>query len=159
MRRTLTSAFAAALVALGAAGAAQAQDVVRTAPQFDIGIFAGGAYTTNWFTIGDEGMKPGPSGIFGAEATYWLSPTFGIRLNGKYAPMHLPHGGAFQSDSWVMNSWFYDLDLMWRPMFWSNGGFLSSMYVFVGGGGLTANPAGKAPPGCLAIAVYIAAGV
>ena len=49
MRRALTSAFAAALVALGAAGHAQAQDlVVRTAPQFDIGIFAGGAYTTSW---------------------------------------------------------------------------------------------------------------
>jgi len=30
---------------------------VRTAPQFDLGIYAGGTYTTDWFNVGDEGPK------------------------------------------------------------------------------------------------------
>src|SRR3954471_22848452 len=154
MRRALTSAFAAALVALGAAGHAQAQDmVVRTAPQFDIGIFAGGAYTTNWFTSGDNGYKPEVSPVFGAEATYWLSPTFGVRLDGKFLPSHMPRGVGSVSDGWPENVWTYDLDLMWRPMFWSGTGFLSSMYVFLGGGGLTADAA-FASSECLTKALF-----
>jgi hypothetical protein len=158
MRRALTSAFAAALVALGAAGHAQAQDlVVRTAPQFDIGIFAGGAYTTDWFSIGGEGYKPEFSPVFGAEATFWLSPTFGLRLDGKYLPSHMPKGPNFDSDRWLENVWTYDLDLVWRPMFWSGTGFMSSMYVFVGGGGLTADPPGSGE--CLGIAAFAANGV
>jgi hypothetical protein len=157
MRRALTSAFAAALVALGAAGHAQAQDlVVRTAPQFDIGIFAGGAYTTDWFSIADEGYKPGLSPVFGAEATFWLSPTFGLRLDGKYLPSHMPQRET-ESDRWLENVWTYDLDLVWRPMFWSGTGFMSSMYVFVGGGGLTADPPGSGE--CLGIAQFAANGV
>ena len=159
MRRALTSAFAAALVALGAAGHAQAQDMtVRTAPQFDIGIFAGGAYTTNWFTIGGEGYKPEFSPVFGAEATYWLSPTFGVRLDGKYLPSHMPNGPQYESTHWPQNVWTYDLDLLWRPMFWSSTGFMSSMYVFVGGGGLTADPFGPGTE-CLALAPFAANGV
>jgi hypothetical protein len=160
MRRTLASAVAAALVVAGTAGAAQAQDMtVRTAPQFDIGIFAGGAYTTNYFTIGDNGFKPGASAVFGAEATYWLSPTFGLRLDGKYLPSKLPQDAdVFTSDNWVNNVWTYDLDLMWRPMFWSsNGGMMSSLYLFLGGGGLTSNVAGQG--GCVGAANFIANGV
>jgi hypothetical protein len=159
MRRALTSAFAAALVALGAAGHAAAQDmVVRTAPQFDIGIFAGGAYTTDWFSIADEGYKPELSPVFGAEATYWLSPTFGVRLDGKYLPSHLPKGPGFDSDRWLENVWTYDLDLVWRPLFWSGTGFINSLYVFAGGGGLTANPFGPDAE-CLALAQFSANGV
>src|SRR6185436_3685870 len=42
MKRFATSALAAVLVVAGSAGVARAQDMtVRTAPQFDIGIFAG----------------------------------------------------------------------------------------------------------------------
>ena len=67
MKRFATSALAAVLVVAGSAGAARAQDMmVRTAPQFDIGIFAGGAYTTNWFSIGGDGYKPEFSPVFGA---------------------------------------------------------------------------------------------
>ena len=160
MKRTLTSALAAAVVALGAAGHVQAQDMtVRTAPLFDIGIFGGGAWTSNWFTIGDNGYKPGFSPVFGAEATYWLSPTFGIRLDGKYLPEKLPqNSNTFTSDRWLSNDWFYDLDLLWRPMFWSsNGGFLSSMYVFLGGGALTSDPVGKSQ--CVGLAIYVGNGV
>ena len=160
MRKLATSALAAALVAVGTAGQAQAQDmVVRTAPLFDIGIFGGGAWTSNWFNIGDNGYKPGFSPVFGAEATYWLSPTFGIRLDGKYLPEKLPQDeDTFTSDRWLSNDWFYDLDLVWRPMFWSsNGGFLGSMYVFLGGGGLTSDPVGKSQ--CIGLALYLANGV
>ena len=160
MRRTLASALAVALVALGAAGHASAQDMttVRTAPQFDIGISAGGAFNSAWFTIGDNGFAPKIAPIFGAEATFWLSPTFGIRANGQYMPSTLPQDAdVFDTDSYVMNNWFYGLDLMWRPMFWSNGGFMSSMYVFLGGGGLTTNIAGDG--GCLGIAGFLANGV
>ncbi|HET7232259.1 MAG TPA: hypothetical protein VFJ16_19795 [Longimicrobium sp.] len=144
MRKVATSALAA-MLAVGVAGQAGAQDMgtVRTAPQFDIGISAGGAWSSNWFQIGDNGFKPGVAPIFGAEATYWLSPTFGIRANGQYMPSKLPQDAdVFESDRWLVNNWFYGLDLMWRPMFWSNPGFLGSMYVFLGGGGLTSNPAG-----------------
>src|SRR5215212_7960815 len=157
MKRFATSALAAALVVAGSAGVARAQDMtVRTAPQFDIGIFAGGAYTTAWFSIGDESYKPEFSPVFGAEATYWLSPTFGLRLDGKYLPSHMPKGPgtAGFDDRWLENVWTYDLDLVWRPMFWSGTGFMSSMYVFVGGGGLTADPPGTGE--CLAIAPYAA---
>jgi len=160
MRRSLASAVAAALVVAGAAGQARAQDMTtRTAPQFDLGIFGGGAWTSSWFSIGGNGFKPGFSPVFGAEATYWLSPTFGIRLDGKYMPQKLPQDGTLlTSDRWVNNVWTYDLDLMWRPMFWSsNGGFLSSLYLFLGGGGLTSNPFGQNE--CMHFALYVSNGV
>jgi hypothetical protein len=64
---------------------------------------------------------------------------------------------VFDTDRYLMNNWFYGLDLMWRPMFWSNGGFLSSMYVFLGGGGLTTNITGDG--GCLGFAAFLANGV
>ncbi|HEX9937849.1 MAG TPA: hypothetical protein VGB15_12030 [Longimicrobium sp.] len=159
MRRTLASALAASLLALGAAGQVQAQDMTgRTAPLFDIAVSAGGAWSSNWFQVGDEGFKPGVAPIFGLGATFWLSPTFGIRANGQYMPSKLPQDGdTFTDDRWVMNNYFYGLDLMWRPMFWSNPGWMGSMYVFLGGGGLTTNIAGDG--GCLVYAGVTAAGV
>ncbi|HEX6750008.1 MAG TPA: hypothetical protein VF092_22130, partial [Longimicrobium sp.] len=107
MRRLATSALAAALVVAGAAGQAQAQDMTaRTAPLFDIGIFGGGAWTSAWFDIGDNGFAPGVSPVFGAEATYWLSPTFGIRLDGKYLPQRLPQNDDVPGGSrWLGNTW------------------------------------------------------
>ena len=160
MRRTLASALAASLVALGAAGHVAAQDmtVVRTAPQFDIGISAGGAWSSAWFTIGENGFSPGVAPIFGAEATFWLSPTFGIRANGQYMPSKLPQDAdVFESDRYLANNWFYGLDLMWRPLFWSSPGLLGSMYVFLGGGGLTTNISGDA--GCVGYDGLLANGV
>ena len=156
MKRTLTTALAT-LAVLGAVGQSQAQDMTatRTAPLFDIGIFAGGAWTSAWFNgnatggTGGDGYTVGFSPIFGAEATYWLSPTFGIRLDGKYMPSKLPHNNGSPEGIWPVNNWFYDLDLMWRPLFWGNQGFLSSLYVFLGGGGLTTNVVGEGR-GCVA---------
>ncbi len=158
MRKVATSALAA-MLAVGAAGQAAAQDMtVRTAPQFDIAVSAGGAWSSNWFQIGDDGYKPGVAPIFGLGLTYWLSPTFGLRLGGQYMPSHLPEDeDTFTSDSYVTNNWFYGLDLMWRPLFWSNDGWLGSMYVFLGGGGLTTNIAGQTN-NCI-VALWFANGV
>ncbi|HEU0052669.1 MAG TPA: hypothetical protein VFQ39_05810 [Longimicrobium sp.] len=163
MRRLATSALVAALVVAGAAGA-QAQDTTgRRASQFDLGIYAGGAYTTDWFQIDGTGYKPGVSGIFGAQATYWLSPSFGVRLHGAYTPQRLPQDDeVFDSDRWLVNTWLYDLDLVWRPLFWSaSSPWLSSLYLFAGGGGVTADPAGG-PEGvnsCVPVGAWIANGV
>jgi hypothetical protein len=169
MRRLASSALAAALVVVGAAGSAAAQDDMtgRRASLFDLGIYGGGAFSTDWFEIGEEGYAPGVAPIFGAQATYWLSPQFGLRLNGSFMPSNLPEPGddnffgEDNNDNYVQNNWFYDLDLVYRPFFWSAGnGFLSSLYLFVGGGGLTTNIAGENPyPGCLPVPQWVANGV
>ncbi|HYH80122.1 MAG TPA: hypothetical protein VEX86_09995, partial [Longimicrobium sp.] len=114
MKKVATCALAAVLAA-GAAGQATAQDmVVRTAPQFDIAVSAGGAFSTAWFTIGENGFSPGVAPIFGLGTTFWLSPTFGLRLNGQYMPSKLPQDAdVFESDRWLVNNYFYGLDLMW----------------------------------------------
>jgi hypothetical protein len=169
MKRLLTSALAAALVVAGATGNAAAQDDMmgRRASLFDLGIYGGGAFSTDWFEIGEEGYSPGVAPIFGAQATYWLSPSFGLRLNGAYMPSNLPEPGddnffgEDNNDNYVQNNYFYDLDLVYRPFFWSAGnGFLSSLYLFIGGGGLTTNIAGQSPyPGCLAVPQWLVNGV
>ncbi|HWK89543.1 MAG TPA: hypothetical protein VNP72_06090, partial [Longimicrobium sp.] len=158
MKRLLTTALAALLVA----GTAQAQDMVgRRAPLFDLGIYAGGAWSTDWFeTGGEDGWAPELSPIFGLAATYYLTPTFGIRAHGAFMPQNLPENedaGVDFDSNWSVNGWLYDLDLVWRPFFWSNPGMMGSTYLFVGGGGHTTNIAGENPyPGCLGVAVWAA---
>ena len=149
MKRLATSAVAIALLA-AVAGGAQAQDGMgRRASLFDLGIYAGGAYTTDWFTTPEqggeeEGWAPGISPIFGLQATYWIVPQFGVRLHGAYMPQNLPESENVEfDDNWVVNSYLYDLDLVWRPWFY-NPGFLGGTYLWVGGGGYTANIAGGA---------------
>ncbi len=129
MKRLASSALAAALVVAGAAGSAAAQDDMmgRRASLFDLGIYGGGAFSTDWFEIGEEGFAPGVAPIFGAQATYWLSPQFGLRLNGAYMPSNLPEPGddnffgEDNNDNYVQNNYFYDLNLVYRPFFWSAG--------------------------------------
>ena len=118
MKRLLTTALAGAIVAAGTAGEAQAQDDMmmgRRASAFDLGIYGGGAWTSDWFDIDDEGFSPGVSPIFGATAAFFFTPTIGLRLHGAYMPQHLPEGDADLGDDWVVNSWLYDLDLVFRP--------------------------------------------
>ncbi len=151
MKRLLTSALAAVVVAAGT-GEAQAQDMMgRRASLFDLGVYAGGAYTTGWFSnrVGndDETYKVGLSPIFGLTATYWASPSFGVRLHGAFMPSNLPEADndIAGNDNWVQNNYLYDLDLVYRPFFWSNNGWLGSTYLFLGGGGFTMNVAGEGP--------------
>ncbi len=154
MRRILSVAAVAAGLAVGATQV-QAQDMMgRRASLFDLGIYAGGSWTTSWFEIGDEGYQVGFGPIFGAAATYWASPSFGVRLHGAYFPTQLPQADSdagFEDggDEYEMNNWLYDLDLVFRPFFFSAGSpTMSSVYFFLGGGGLTTNIAGNpTPPG------------
>ncbi|HEX2095400.1 MAG TPA: hypothetical protein VHG28_23590 [Longimicrobiaceae bacterium] len=167
MKRLLASALTAAVVAAGTGSVAQAQEMTgRRASLFDLGIYAGGAWTSSWFEIQDEGFQVGLSPIFGATATYWATPSFGVRLHGAYFPSSLPEAETDidGGDNWPMNNWLYDLDLVFRPFFWNEGGgMMSSMYFFLGGGGLTTNIAGNpTPPGGVGfpcVAAYRAAGV
>src|SRR5215218_4145829 len=106
MNHKWTAALAAALLA-GSAGGALGQEGGGggRSGRFDLGVYAGGSLTSNWFqsrTItldgtttgadnGDEqGYAPGYAPVFGAFATFWLSPAFGIRAHGNYTPMRLP---------------------------------------------------------------------
>jgi hypothetical protein len=154
MRRILSVAAVAAGLAVGATQV-QAQDMMgRRASLFDLGIYAGGSWTTSWFDINDEGYQVGYGPIFGAAATYWASPSFGVRLHGAYFPTQLPQADSdagFEDggDEYEMNNWLYDLDLVFRPFFFSAGSpMMSSVYFFLGGGGLTTNIAGNpTPPG------------
>ena len=153
MKRLATSAVAAALLAAGTAGQAQAQDMYsRRASQFDLGIYGGGAYTTDWFTTPEqggeeEGWAPGFSGIFGGIAQFWLTPSLGLRLHGAYLPQNLPEAEGFESDKLVTNSYLYDLDLVFRPFFSQAPGFMPSVYFFLGGGGYTADIGDYMTPG------------
>jgi len=164
MNHKWTATLAAALLA-GSAGGAMGQDMGGggyRAGRFDLGVYAGGSLTSNWFesrtitldgtATGAEnddaqGYAPGLGGAFGAFATFWLSPALGIRAHGNYTPMRLPFastgffdtspdGGPSGRSAYVMNTYFYDLDLVLRP-FAGHG-----LYLFAGGGGHTVDLAG-----------------
>jgi hypothetical protein len=150
MKRLLTFAMVAAVVVAGT-GEAQAQVDGRRASLFDLGLYAGAAWSSPWLTnVGpnDESVRVGFSPIFGGTATYWLAPSWGLRLHGAYMPSGIYQTGGTapgffnREDLWI-NNWFYDLNLVLRPWFAADAGdFLASTYFFLGGGGLTANPAG-----------------
>ena len=78
------------LLSLPAVATAQEMEEER-ASVFDLGIYAGGAYHTDWFTtpgIGEEDVGWGPdvSPAFGAQATYWFARGFGGRLHAAFLP-------------------------------------------------------------------------
>ena len=172
--RRLWSAFAAAALLLAAADGAKAQETMDggggwRAGRFDLGIYAGGTLSSRWFeshTVtldgtptgmrNDDGenYSPGFAPAFGAFATYWLSPSIGLRAHGNYTPMRLPFTGdglfgtgATNRHRYLMNTWFYDLDLMLRP-FVMRDGMLRSMYLWVGGGGYTVDLVGEDVAAC-----------
>lgn len=158
-----------------AATAAQAQDGMdRRVSRFDLGVYAGGAFTTDWFegrtvtvsggnvTDNDdgEGFRPGFGGAFGSTATFWFSPGLGVRAHGAYLPMQPPSQdmGFFETggrENFTLNTYIYDLNLAFRPFATRMGGsaLMSSMYLFLGGGGLTVDVAGEDRTACLANAL------
>ena len=176
MRRSWSALGAAALLMV-AAGGARAQETMDgggggwRASRFDRGVSAGGSISSRWFESSTvtldgtptgqrnddaQGYSPGFAPAFGAFATYWLTPMVGIRAHGNYTPMRLPFTddgvfgtGATERGRYVMNTYFYDLDLMLRPFAAREGaGMLRSMYLWLGGGGYSVNLAGENVPAC-----------
>jgi len=180
MNHKWTAAMAAVLLA-GSAGGAWGQQMEGgggfRAGRLDLGIYAGGSLTSEWFnsrTItldgtptgaandDDQGYGPGYAPVFGAFATYWLSPAFGVRVNGNYTPMRLPFastgffdvapdddGGPTGRSAYVLNTYFYDLDLVLRPFAGrESAGMWRGVYLFAGGGGMTVNLAGENQAAC-----------
>lgn len=147
MRAILVAALA---MTLGVGSAAHAQEPLGPS-RFDLGVYGGGSWTTDWLDIHGAGFGFGVETVFGGFATYWTQPRFGLRLHGAYIPAELPRSETAQSlevliaDGRPLNAWLYDLDLMLRPLAESENTdeWLRSAYLFVGGGGLTTNPAGE----------------
>lgn len=160
--KKILSLAAAALLALGTANQAQAQARFGL---FDIGIYGGGAVSTDWVEFrtglgGDEGEEegygPGLAPIFGATVGFFGTPKFGLRLHFAYMPSRLFRTDQFfqtgpdnddiffdENNDWPLNNYFYDLDIVFRP--WADptgiASFLGSSYFFLGAGGLTTDVA------------------
>ena len=161
MKKVLLLA-AAALLALGTATPSSAQSRLGI---FDLGIYGGGAVSTDWFEVrtglgGDEGDEegygPGLAPIFGATVGFFATPRFGLRLHFAYMPSRLFRTDQFfqtgpddddiffdEDDGWPLNNYFYDLDLVFRPFADPTGiaSFLGASYLFIGAGGLTSDVA------------------
>jgi hypothetical protein len=141
MKRVLTSAVAAALLVAGTGSEAQSQEARISL--FDLGIYAGGAWTTTWLERPNaENITPGFSPIGGATATFWTNPNLGVRTHVGYTPIDLPQGASHS----MTNFWLYDLSLVARPWITDAGmaPLMASMYFWLGGGGVTSNVPGRA---------------
>lgn len=157
---------------------AQAQERDRRASRFDLGVYAGGTLTSDWFQSGTvtllgngdplvndkEGFAPGYAPAFGALAHFWVTPAFGFRLHGAYVPMRLPSRdpvfeNAGESSRYVLNTYLYDLNLALRPFAtrMDAGRLLSSVYLFAGGGGLTVDVTGEDRAQCEGTLAYYGA--
>jgi len=157
MRAIRSTTAGVALLLLGTIAPARAQTPVRQAG-LDLGIYAGGAWSSDWYearmasstsgvvtSTGDEtGYGLGITSSFGAMATYWLHPSLGVRLHGAYLPSPLPRAEGDEGNGNPVNNYLYDLDVLYRPWAGRPGapGPLASLYAFAGGGGLTVNIAG-----------------
>lgn len=138
---------AALCVAAGAQGV-QAQDEDAYASRFDLAAYGGWSWTTDWVEVRDVGFGIGDNPIVGAYAAYFPARRVGLRLHGAYIPSRYPVSENEQlndvlpiPEGRALNTWLYDLDLVFRP--WAGRrGTLGGAYLFVGAGGLTTDPAG-----------------
>ena len=170
MRGVAALLLTTAALALGAPRA-PAQDPVPVGPEppapssrparlVDVGVYVGGAWSTDWYETADEGFSPGTAPLAGVVASYWLSPTVGVRAHAGYMPSRVPEGDAtFPDDDWAFNVWLYDVGLVWRPWGFRSdvGRFQGSAYFTGGVGGVTANRAGPAE-GQTSLAATVGAG-
>lgn len=151
MNRSLTALLGAAALAAALGGEADAQG-----RRFDVGLYAGGAYTSGWFEAavpgdsvagGGETYRVGVAPILGAAATFWARPSIGLRLHGAYMPSGLPSPESFGSGM-EQDNLLTDLSLVFRP-FHGRAGRLSSAYVFAGGGMLRTHVDAEGDARCL----------
>lgn len=147
----LALAFALAAAA-GSKAAAQEGRGPGHAGLLDVGIHTGGSYTADWFATpgaeGETGWDPGYAPTFGGFAQIWLDPRFGVRVHGAYLPQNLPGQGGLDQSTRVANSYLYDVDLVLRPFILSTPNrLLQTVYLFVGGGGYTADVGDFMAPG------------
>ncbi len=170
MKRYL--AFGATIGTLLCAGGGEADAQARMgsgAPRFEVGVYGGGSWTSDWFTsrnvtvrngvATDQGAETdfgiGVNPAFGAHVTVWPHSRLGVRVHGAYIPSDIPRAESgdrpsfFAGSPRTLNNWLYDLNLVFRP--WATGmneprTMFGSTYVFAGGGGFTANVAGKEGP-------------
>ena len=140
MKRLLASAATGLFLVAGTGSEGAAQ----TPSLFDLGLYGGLQYTSDWFEIGDEGYKTGFGPIFGAQATFWATPAIGVRVHGGYFPTGLPENDdeSVSEDDYPNNNYLADLNLAFRPFMASTSRMMSSMYLFLGGGAAWANVAG-----------------
>jgi len=168
MNGKVSAALGLVLLAGAAAPAAGQEMHTVRAPRTELGIYVGGSATSRWYDAytatvsggavtartAEQAFKPGYAPIAGLVASYWITPAVGLRLHGAYAPMRVPSfsTGAFDlfdnagdRQFYAVNTYLYDLDLVLKPFVTSTtaGDRLASVYLFAGGGGLTANVAGK----------------
>jgi hypothetical protein len=88
-----------------------------------------------------EGFGIDAAWTFGGIATWYFSPLFGLRAHYGYMPSDFP----VDAEGLPLNNHVYDVSAVFRPWAGSmESGFLASTYLFLGGGGLTANPSGSA---------------
>lgn len=138
--------FAIATAAAVAVGASEAEAQSR----FDLGIYGGYTWNTPWYQIEstDQSYGISASPIFGAQTTYWATPTFGVRLNGGFMPSRFPHNddSPIVAEGYPLNNYLVDLDLMFRPFTASTGDLMSSVYLWLGGGTFFTDVAGDPTP-------------
>ncbi len=130
--------------------------------RFDAAVYGGISYTTDWLEVDGVGFGFGFQPIIGGAATFWAAPRIGLRAHGAYIPAELPANEDFADfpipDGRILNVWLADLDLMYRP--WAiapdASDWLSSAYLWLGGGVLISNPAGDGG-GQECVQVYLSA--
>lgn len=155
MKRTVWAALAVAVVGLFGARPADAQEFPDY--KFDIGVFGGGS----WYSamLDDEHLGEGSDDVrykagwvTGLQATWWVTPRFGIRANGAYSERPINGGDESQENAdgnllEDINLWSASGDLMIRlvPDGYRMGGLQSMPYLALGIGGKNTNPAGDIP--------------
>jgi hypothetical protein len=123
--------WAAFILCVAAAVPCHAQEPAR-ASRLEGGLYAGAAFS------GVESTGTAGTWSVGAIGTWYLKPVFGLRLHYSYIPSALP----VPSDGEPLRNHLYDLSLAYRPWADAEDRFPRSIYLFVGGGGLTSEMRG-----------------
>jgi hypothetical protein len=143
--------FTFALIGWAAvAGAAQGQALPS---RVDVALYAGAARTSAWLEAGGDRFRIGTNPGFASYSHFWVTPQVGGRLHLGYVPSDLPTSDDQSTiPRWdgSIHNWFYDASVVFRPFALADpANRLSSLYLFVGGGGFTPKIAGNESSGCL----------